>query len=137
MGCVPRPMLWGLAMLALSSCATEACDCLPRIPAVVTGQVVREGSTPVPGAEVRAFSGPGVGCESLDTGFGLEFTGADGVFRLGLASGAVRERVCVLVFARPPEGVALGMSDTVLVVTDFRDDVTPDSVHVELVLGAE
>lgn len=137
MGYVPRPMFCGLALLALSNCTTEACDCLPRIPALVTGHVVRDGSTPVARAEVRAFSGAGVGCESLDSDLGLEFTGDDGAFRLALASGSQRERVCVLVFARPPEGVALGVSDTVLLVMDFRDELTPDSVQVELVLGAE
>jgi hypothetical protein len=56
-------------------------------------------------------------------------------FRLGLASGILLERVCVLVFARPPAGVALGVSDTVLLVMDFRDELTPDSAQVELVLG--
>jgi hypothetical protein len=107
------------------------------VPALVTGHVVRDGGTPVAGAHVRAFSGAGVGCESLDTDFGLVVTAADGGFRLGLASGILLERVCVLVFARPPAGVALGVSDTVLLVMDFRDELTPDSAQVELVLGAE
>jgi hypothetical protein len=43
----------------------------------------------------------------------------------------------VLVYARPPAGVALGVSDTVTLVMDFRDELTPDSAQVELVLGAE
>lgn len=137
MGCVPGPMLCGLAMLALSNCTTEACDCLPVIPAVVTGHVVRDGGTLVEGAQVHAFSGAGVGCESLDTDFGLAVTGADGGFRLGLASGILREGVCVLVFARAPGGMALEVSDTVLLVMDFRDELTLDSANVELVLGAE
>ena len=137
MGCVPRPILCGLAMLALSNCTTEVCDCVSVIPALVTGQVVRDGSTPVAGAQVRAFSGAGVGCESLETDFGSVFTGADGGFRLDLASGILREGVCVLVFARPPEGVALGVSDTVLLVMDFRGELAQDSAQVELVLGAE
>ena len=137
MGCVPRPMLCGLAMLALSNCTTEVCDCVSVIPALVTGQVVRDGSTPVAGAQVRAFSGAGVGCESLDTDFGSVFTGADGGFRLGLASGIVREGVCVLVFALAPGAMPLEVSDTLLLVMNFRDELTPDSAHVELVLGAE
>lgn len=137
MGCAPRPMLYRLAILALSNCTTEVCDCLPVTPALVTGHVVRDEGTPVTGALVRAFSGARVGCESLDTDFGLVFTGVDGGFRLGLASAMVREGVCVLVFARPPEGVALGVSDTVLLVMDFRDEPTVDSAQVELVLGAE
>jgi hypothetical protein len=137
MGCVPRPILCGLAMLALSNCTTEACDCLPVIPALVTGHVVRDGGTPVEGAQVSAFSGAGVGCESLDTDFGFEFTGADGSFRLGLASADLRERVCVLVFARTLGEVALEVSDTVLLVMDFRDALTQDSAQVQLVLRAE
>jgi hypothetical protein len=137
MGCRARPMLYGLAILALSNCTTEVCDCLPVTPALVTGHVVREGGTPVAGALVGAFSGARDGCESLDTDFGLEVTGADGDFRLGLASGILRENVCVLVFARPPEGVALGVSDTVLLVMDFRDEPAVDSAEVNLVLGAE
>ena len=137
MACVPGRTLCGLAMLALSNCTTEACDCLPIIPAVVTGRVVRDGGAPVAEAQVRAFSGAGVGCESLDTDFGVVFTGADGDFRLGLASGALREGVCVLVFARAPGAMALEVSDTVRLVMDFRDELTLDSAHVELVLGAE
>ncbi len=125
-------------MLALSNCTTEACDCPPGIvPAIVTGRVARDGGAPVAGAVVGAFSGMGVGCESLETDFGLEVTGADGGFRLPLASGILQEDVCVLVFARPPEGVALGASDTVLVVMDFRDELTQDSAQVELVLGSK
>ena len=76
----------------------------------------RDGSTLVAGAQVRAFSGAGVGGESLDTDFGSVFTGADGGFRLSLASGTLRERVCVLVFARAPGEVALEVSDAVLLV---------------------
>jgi hypothetical protein len=91
----------------------------------------------VAGAIVGAFSGAGAGCESLDTDFGLEVTGADGGFRLALASGFLQEDVCVLVFARPPEGVALGASDTVLVVMDFREEPTQDTAQVELVLAQE
>lgn len=124
-------------MLTLSNCTTEACDCVPIVPAIVTGHVVRDGGTPVAGAQVHAFSGAGVGCESLDTDFGLEFTGDDGGFRLGLASGSLREGVCVLVFARPPEGVPLAVSDTVLLVMDFRDERSVDSAEVELALGVE
>jgi hypothetical protein len=137
MGRVPGPMLCSLALLALSSCTTEPCDCLPIVPAIVTGHVVRDGGVPVAGAIVNAFSGPGAGCESLDTDFGLWGTGTDGGFRLDLASGIVHEGVCVLVFAQPPEGVGLGISDTVLLVMDFRDEPAQDSAQVELVLGAE
>ena len=138
MGCVPGPMFCGLAMLALSGCTTESCDCPPGIvPGLVTGHVIRAGGTPVAGAPVHAFSGVAAGCESLDTDFGLVATGADGGFRLDLASGILHEGVCVLVFARPPEGVGLGISDTVLLVMDFRDELTQDSAQVELVLGPE
>ena len=138
MGRVPGLILCVLTVLALSNCTTEPCDCPPAIvPAIVTGHVVRDGGAPVVGAIVGAFSGAGVGCESLDTDFGLEITGADGGFRLGLASGILQERVCVLVFARPPAGVALAVSDTVLLVMDFRDEPTQDSARVELVLGEE
>jgi hypothetical protein len=56
----------------------------------------------------------GAGCESLDTDLGLEFTGADGSFRLGLALADLRERVCVLVFARTLGEVTQEVSDTVL-----------------------
>jgi hypothetical protein len=125
-------------MLALSNCTTEACDCVPGIvPALVTGHVVRDEGTPVAGALVRVVSGPAVGCVSLDTDFGLAVTGGDGGFRLGLASGFLLERVCVLVFALPPEGWALGVSDTVLLVMDLRDAITVDSARVELVLGGD
>ena len=135
---VPGLMLCGVTVLALSNCTTEACDCPPGIvPAIVTGQVVRDGGAPVAGAIVSAFSDAGVGCESLDIDLGLEVTGADGRFRLPLATGFLQESVCVLVFARPPEGVALGVSDTVLLVMDFRDELAQDSAEVELVLGAE
>jgi hypothetical protein len=80
-GRVPRPMLFGLTILALSNCSTEACDCPPGIvPALVTGHVVREGGTPVPEAIVHALSSPAAGCESLDIDLGLEVTGADGAF---------------------------------------------------------
>ena len=137
MGCVPRPILCGLAFLALSNCTTEACDCLPIMPALVTGHVVRDGGTPVEGAQVSAFSDAGVGCESLETDLGLEFTGADGSFRLGLASADLRERVCVLVFARTLGEAAQEVSDTVLLVMDFRDARTQDSAQVELALRAE
>jgi hypothetical protein len=75
-----RPLLYGLTILALSNCTTESCDCLPVIPAIVMGHVVRDGGTPVEGAQVSAFSGAAPGCESLDTDFGIEFTGADGAF---------------------------------------------------------
>jgi hypothetical protein len=54
-----------------------------------------------------------------------------------LASGFLKERVCVLVFASPPAEVALGVSDTVLLVMDFRDALTVDSAQVQLVLRAE
>ena len=138
MGSVARPMLCGLTILALSNCSTEACDCPPGIvPALVTGHVVRDGGTPVTGAIVRAFSAAGVDCESLDTDFGVVVTGADGGFRLALASGILKERVCVSVFASPPPEVALGASDTVLLVMDFRDELTVDSAQVQLVLSAE
>jgi hypothetical protein len=131
-------MLCGLTVLALSTCTTEACDCPPGVvPAIVIGHVANDGGAPVAGAMVGAFSGPGVGCESLETDFGLDVTGADGGFRLALASGILQEDVCVLVFARPPEGAALGASDTVLLVMDFRDELTQDSAQVELVLGSE
>jgi hypothetical protein len=130
-------MLCGLAMLALSNCTTEVCECLPVMPAVVTGHVVRDGGTPVERAQVSAFSGAAVGCESLETDLGLEFTGADGSFRMGLASADLRERVCVLVFARTLGDVAPEVSDTVLLVMDFRDARTQDSAQVELVLRAE
>jgi hypothetical protein len=132
-----RPLLYGLTILALSNCTTESCDCLPVIPAIVMGHVVRDGGTPVEGAQVSAFSGAAPGCESLDTDFGIEFTGADGGFRLGLASADLRERVCVLVFARTLGEVAPVVSDTVLLVMDFRDALTQDSAEVELVLRAE
>jgi hypothetical protein len=86
---------------------------------------------------VSALSGAGAGCESLDTDLGIEFTGADGSFRLGLASADLREHVCVLVFARTLGEVAQEVSDTVLLVMDFRDARTQDSAQVELVLRAE
>jgi hypothetical protein len=130
-------MLCGLTLLGLSSCTTETCDCLAVVPAVVTGRVVDDGSAPVAGAQVQAFSGAGVGCESLDTDFALTVTAEDGRFRLDLASGIVQERVCVLVFARPPEGVALGASDTTLLVMNFRAALLPDSAEVELVLSRQ
>ena len=138
MGHTPSSVLCGLALLALSNCTTQACDCPPAIvPAVVTGHVVRDGGAPVAGAIVHAFSDVGVGCESLDTDFDLAVAGADGGFQLDLASGILQERVCVLVFARPPAEVALGVSDTVLLVMDFRDAPAQDSAQVELVLRAE
>jgi hypothetical protein len=86
---------------------------------------------------VSAFSGAGAGCASLDADLGLEVAAADGAFRLGLASGIIQERVCVLVFARPPAGVALGVSDTVLLVMDFSEQLAQDSAQVELVLRPE
>lgn len=137
MGRVAGPMLCGLTLLAVSNCTTEACDCPPAIvPGIVTGHVVRAGGTPVAGAIVHAFSDAGAGCESLDTDFGLEVTGSDGGFQLGLATGILQERVCVLVYARPPAGVPLGVSDTVLLVMDFRE-LTQDSAQVELGLGTQ
>jgi hypothetical protein len=133
-----RLILFGLTILALSNCSTETCDCPPSIvPAFVAGHVIQGEGIPVPGAIVHAFSGPGVDCESLDTDFGLVVTGTDGSFRLGLASGFLQERVCVLVFASPPPEVALGVSDTVLLVMDFRDELTVDTAQVQLVLAAE
>ena len=134
---VARPMLCGLTVLALSNCTTEACDCPPGIvPAIVTGLVVRDGGAPVAGAIVHAFSDVGAGCESLAIDFGLEVTGAYGGFRLGLATGILQDRVHVLVYARPPAGAALGISDTVLLVMDFRE-LTQDSAQVELVLRTQ
>jgi hypothetical protein len=73
----------------------------------------------------------------LDIDFGLEVTGSDGRFRLDLATGFLQEGVCVLVFASPPEGADLGVSDTVLLVMDFREDPSQDSAQVELVLRAQ
>jgi hypothetical protein len=137
MGRVPTTMLCSLTALALSNCTTEVCDCVPITPGLVTGHVVREEGTPVAEALVHAFSGAGAGCESLDTDFGLAVTGDDGGFRLELASGMLQERVCVLVFASPPAGVALQISDTVLLIMDFRDELTQDSAQAELVLRAE
>ena len=133
-----EPMLCVLTMLALSHCTTEACDCPPGIiPGVVTGRVVRDGGVPVAESIVQAFSGVGPGCESLDLDFGLAVTGADGRFELDVATGFLQESVCVLLFARPPAGMALGVSDTVLLVMDFRDALTQDSAQVELVLEPE
>ncbi len=99
--------------------------------------MIREDGTPLTGATVHAFSDAEEGCESLDLEFGVAVTEADGVFRLGLATGIVQEGVCVLVFAQHPEGAALGVSDTVLLVMDFRDEPTVNSAEVQLVLGAE
>jgi hypothetical protein len=103
----------------------------------VIGNVIREDGTPLTGATVHAFSDAEEGCESLDIEFGVAVTEADGSFGLDLATGIVQERVCVLVFARPPAGVALGVSDTVLLVMDFRAEPAVDSAEVQLVLGAE
>ena len=86
---------------------------------------------------LRRSSNTGDPSESLETDFGFEFTGADGNFRLGLASADLRERVCVLVFARTLGEADEEVSDTVLLVMDFRDALTQDSAAVELVLRAE
>jgi hypothetical protein len=131
-------MLCGVAVLALSNCTTQACDCPPAlVPAIVTGHVVADGGAPVAGALVHAFSDAAVGCESLATDFGLAVAEADGGFRLQLASGIQQERVCVQVFAGPPADALLEVSDTVLVVMDFRDALTQDSAQVELLLRAK
>jgi hypothetical protein len=130
--------LCGLATIASSSCTTEVCACTPAIvPAIVTGRVLDSGGAAV-GAQVRAYSAPEEGCHSLDTDFGFVVAEEDGSFLMGLASGQLRDSVCVLVFARPPiasEGVE--NSDTSLLVMDFRDELTPDTARVELVLKVQ
>ena len=130
--------IYGLVILASSSCTTEACDCPPAIvPAVVTGRVLEPGGAAVEGALVRAYSAAEAGCHSLETEFGIAGAEPDGGFRIGLASGQLQDSVCVLVFAQPrPGSEGLENSDTNLVVMDFRDELTRDSARVELVLRA-
>jgi hypothetical protein len=130
--------IYGLLILASSSCTTEACDCPPAIvPAVVTGHVLEPSGAAGVGAVVRAYSAAETGCHSLDTDFGIAVAETDGGFRMGLASGQLQDSVCVLVFAQPrPGSEGLENSDTNLVIMDFRDELTRDSARVELVLRA-
>ena len=129
--------LGGFAALTVISCTTEACACSPALRAVVTGRVVDEGNAPVPGAQAQAFSAPAAGCRSLHAGLAVTPAESDGTFRLDLAWDTAHDDVCVLIFARPPDGSnALGDSDTTLLVMDFTDEPTPDSAQVELRLRA-
>src|SRR3954453_820037 len=116
--------LSSLTGFALSSCTTDACACTPPIvPALVMGSVVDVPGAPVPGAQVRAVSVPAANCHSLDADFGFVTTHQDGSFDLALASGALQDSVCVLVFARPPPATpALGTSDTTVLIMDFRGE---------------
>jgi hypothetical protein len=127
-----------LASLSAWSCTTDVCACTPPpVVALVSGRVFRDGSTPVPVAQVSTYSAPAVGCSSLggDLGITETDTAVDGTFQLGLPSGTEQDSVCVFVFARPPVGAAgLGNSDTALVVLDFRMDGTVDSAQVDLQL---
>jgi len=139
MGRATASAVYGLVTLASSSCTTEVCDCPPAIgPAIVTGRVLDRSGAAAAGALVRAYSAPRTDCHSLDTDFGLVVAATDGGFRLGLASGHLRDRVCVLVFAQPPPGSeGQADSDTSLLVMDFGDELTPDSARIELVLRAQ
>ncbi len=132
--------LGGLAILASSSCTTDACACTPAIvPAIVSGHVTDGAGAAAARAQVHAYSAPGVGCHALDTDFGFVVTEDDGTFLMGLpAAGQLQDSVCVLIFARPPRGSeGLENSDTTLLVMDFRDELTPDSAQVELILRTQ
>jgi hypothetical protein len=131
--------LCGLAVVTASSCTTEACACTPPIvPAIVSGRVLDGAGAAAAGAQVRAYSAPDAGCHSLDTDFGFVVAEADGSFRMGLPSGQLQDSVCVLVFARPPAGSSgLETSDTILLVMDFRDALTPDSARADLSLRVQ
>jgi hypothetical protein len=129
----------GVAVLAALSCTTEVCGCSPAIePAILGGRVLDGSGKPAPEAQVRAYSAPSAGCQSLDTDFGFAVAEDDGTFIMGLASGHVEDSVCVLVFARPSVGPDVPEnSDTSLLVLDFRDDLSPDTARVELILRGE
>jgi hypothetical protein len=128
-----------VAALASGSCTTEVCGCTPAIvPAIVTGRVLDSGGAAAARAQVLAYSAPEAGCQSLDADFGFVVAEDDGSFIMGLASGQLQDSVCVLVFARPAVGVdGPETSDTSLLVMDFRDELTPDSARVELILRAQ
>jgi hypothetical protein len=131
--------IYGLAILALSNCTTEACDCPPSIvPGIVTGRVLDHSGNAAAEALVWAYSDPATACHSLDTDFGLAVAESDGSFRLGLATGQLQDSVCVLVFAEPrPGSEGLANSDTSLLIMDLSDELTPDSARLELVLEAQ
>ena len=128
-----------LAALASLSCTTDVCGCTPAIvPAILTGRVLDSGGKAAAAAQVRAYSEPAPGCQSLDTDFGSVVAEHDGSFIMGLASGQLEDGVCVLVFARPSAGAdGQENSDTSLLVLDFRDELAPDTADVELVLRGE
>jgi hypothetical protein len=131
--------VYGLVTLAVSSCTTEACDCPPSIvPAVVTGRVLDHTGGAAAEALVWAYSAPATDCHSLDIDLGLAVAENDGGFRLEVATGQLQDSVCVLVFAQPrPGSEGLENSDTNLLVMDFRDEPTPDSARIELVLKGQ
>ena len=131
--------LGGLAILASSNCTTDVCACTPAIvPAIVSGHVLDGAGAAAGGAQVHAYSAPGVGCHSLDTNFGFVVAEDDGSFLMGLPAGQLQDSICVLVFARPPLGSeGLENSDTSLLVMDFSDELAPDSAQVELILRTQ
>jgi hypothetical protein len=124
-----------MALLVLSNCSTEVCACPPvQEGALVSGRVIRDDGTPVPGVRVHAYSAPAAGCVSLETDFGFIETRADGSFRMGLPSSARQDSVCAFVFARPSLRSGLRDSDTALVILDFHPEWPVEAARLELVL---
>jgi len=127
------------ATLAVSRCSTEVCACPPVPPtALVYGRVTAPTGEAVPGTVVRAYSAPAPGCHA-DGGAGQDYGVIaaldDGSFSMGLAGADARDSICVFVFARPPTNSAgLTVSDTTLVVLDFRYGAPQDSARVDPVL---
>jgi hypothetical protein len=132
-----KRVLWaGLAAGGLTQCTSAECDCLPTPgTALVYGRVTDAAGTAVAGTTVHAFSRAAPGCVPSGRDFGTLRTRANGTFRMGLTHDFAQDGICVLVYARPPQGTAgLSASDTTLVVLAFRDAGLADSARVDLVL---
>jgi hypothetical protein len=123
--------------LSLLQCTTDVCACPPTpATALVYGRVTSTTAEPVSGALVRAYSSPAQGCRT-DVDYGAITAHSDGSFSMALPSGVERDSICVFVFARPPTNSdGLTVSDTTLVVLDFRYGAPQDSARVDPVLRA-
>jgi hypothetical protein len=91
------------------------------------------------GALIRAYSAPAQDCHADGGGldYGVIAARQDGTFSMGLAGAEARDSICVFVFARPaPDADGWTVSDTTLVMLNFRHDEPPDSARVDLVLRA-
>jgi hypothetical protein len=127
---------WSLLVIGgslVGSCTTDACACEPALAvAIIYGRVTDAAGSPVSQAVIRTYSSSASDCHASQTDFGVIVTAEDGRYRMDLAQGQVQDSVCVLTFARAPEGSeGLADSDTMLVVLDFRYGLPQDSARID------